>query len=83
MHMAALRRYLLFATLLLGGLLCGSLTGLALARAARQRAVASLPPMTPTYACAGGTWAVALCPPPGARATARDPRRMTPASPTP
>jgi hypothetical protein len=52
-----LRRYFLGATLLLGGLLCGSLTGLALARAAARHAIGVLPPANPKSDCRG--WGVA------------------------
>jgi hypothetical protein len=54
---AALRRYFLGATLLLGGLLCGSLTGLALARAAARHGVGILPPANPRADCGG--WGLA------------------------
>ncbi len=47
-----MRRYFLVASLLLGGLLCGSLTGLALAHAA-VRGIGILPPANPRANCAG------------------------------
>jgi hypothetical protein len=53
MRVSALRRYFLVTTLLLGGLLCGSLTGLALARAARAHGIGILPPAHPQTGCVG------------------------------
>lgn len=51
------RRYFLVATLLLGGLLCGSLTGLSLARAAGAHGIGILPPAHPGSDCRG--WGLA------------------------
>ncbi len=62
MRVTALSRYFLIASLLLGGLLCGSLAGLALARAARQGSVGILPPANPSRDCTGwGLEAIDSC----------------------
>lgn len=60
--MRALRRYLLIATLLLGGLLCGTLAGASLARDARHGSIGPLPPAHPARDCAGwGLAAIDAC----------------------
>ncbi len=55
--MTLVRRYFLVATLLLGGLLCGSLTGLSLAAGARAHGIGILPPANPKSDCTG--WGLA------------------------